>query len=510
MRRLHEAIGAVETYSPAEERFNRRRRTAGLFLAPATLLLVLLLPMSGLSEAGHRLAAVMASVVVLWVSEALPMAVTALLGPALAVVFQVATARRALASFADPIIFLFIGSFMLAEAMFVHGLDRRIAFTTLSSRLVGASAVRMLVAYGGVATLISMWISNTATTAMLFPIGLSIVGHVGLRGTTTPDALRRFAVSMMLVTSFAASVGGMATPVGTPPNLIGLGFIARLGGRPVSFLAWTRLGVPLVLAVVALLLGWFAWWGARGLRIDDEGLALVRAERARLGPWTRGQRNVVAAFAVAVFLWVAPGLAAIAGQDGSRAMQVLATSVPEAVAALIGAVLLFLLPIDWRQRRFTLTWDQAAGIDWGIILLYGGGLALGDLAFETGLAGWLGSALTSVLPSHTELALTVAFTAAAIVLSEATSNAASANMIVPVAIAVSQASGIAPLRPALAATLGASMGFMMPISTAPNAIVYSSGYVPIGEMMRHGLLLDLVSFVLIVAAVTLLGPLVGL
>jgi solute carrier family 13 (sodium-dependent dicarboxylate transporter), member 2/3/5 len=510
MRRLHEAIGAVETYSPAEERFNRRRRTAGLVLAPAILLLVQLLPLPGLSESGHRLAGVMAAVVVLWVSEALPMAVTALLGPALAVVFQVAPARRALASFADPIIFLFLGSFVLAEAMFVHGLDRRIAFTALSSRLVGSSAVRMLIAYGGVATVISMWISNTATTAMLFPIGLSIVGHVGLRGTVSPEMLRRFAISMMLVTSFAASVGGMATPVGTPPNLIGLGFIQRLGGQEVSFLAWSSLGVPLVVVMTALLLGWFAWWGARGLRIDAEGLGLVRAERDALGPWTRGQRNVVVAFAVAVFLWVAPGLAAIVGQGGSRAMQVFATSVPESVAALIGAVLLFLLPIDWRQRRFTLTWTEAAGIDWGIILLYGGGLALGDLAFETGLAAWLGAGLTSVMPVQTELALTIAFAGAAIVLSEATSNAASANMIVPVAIAVAQAAGVSPLRPALAATLGASMGFMMPISTAPNAIVYSSGYVPIGAMMRHGLLLDLLSFVVIVAAVTLLGPLVGL
>src|SRR6187455_2237344 len=453
MRRPSTGPESAMPYAPAEAQFNSTRATVGLVLGPLLFITLLLIP-TGLPIAAQKLGAVMSLMIVLWITEALPLPVTALVGPTLAVLLGVAPAATVFASFADPIIFLFIGSFVLAEAMFVHGLDRRIAFTTLSSRLVGASAVRMLVAYGGVATLISMWISNTATTAMLFPIGLSIVGHVGLRGTTTPDTLRRFAVSMMLVTSFAASVGGMATPVGTPPNLIGLGFIARLGGRPVSFLAWTRLGVPLVLAVVALLLGWFAWWGARGLRIDDEGLALVRAERARLGPWTRGQRNVVAAFAVAVFLWVAPGLAAIAGQDGSRAMQVLATSVPEAVAALIGAVLLFLLPIDWRQRRFTLTWDQAAGIDWGIILLYGGGLALGDLAFETGLAGWLGSALTSVLPSHTELALTVAFTAAAIVLSEATSNAASANMIVPVAIAVSQASGIAPLLPALAATLG--------------------------------------------------------
>jgi sodium-dependent dicarboxylate transporter 2/3/5 len=216
----------------------------------------------------------------------------------------------------------------------------------------------------------------------------------------------------------------------------------------------------------------------------------------------------VVAFAIAVFLWVAPGLATIVGQDGSAAMRLFAGSVPESVAALIGAVLLFLLPIDWRQRRFTLTWEQAAGIDWGIILLYGGGLALGDLAFQTGLAGWLGAALTSVMPVHTELALTIAFTAAAILLSEATSNAASANMIVPVAIAVAQAAGVAPLRPALAATLGASMGFMMPISTPPNAIVYGSGHVPLTAMMRFGLVLDVAGFAVIVALVTWVVPVV--
>jgi sodium-dependent dicarboxylate transporter 2/3/5 len=509
MRRMHEAIGAVETYSPAEERFNRRRRTAGLFLAPAVFAAVLAAPMHGLPPEGHRLAAVMATVVVLWVSEALPMAVTALLGPALAVLLQVATAKRALASFADPIIFLFIGSFMLAEAMFVHGLDRRIAFTTLSSRLVGSSATRMLVAYGAVATVISMWISNTATTAMLFPIGLSIVGHVGRRDTP-PALIRRFAIGMMLITSFGASVGGMATPVGTPPNLIGMGLIERLAGRHVDFLTWMRLGVPIVLVLTALLLAWFAWWGARGIQVDEEGLALVRAERDQLGPWTPAQRNVLIAFGVSVALWVMPGLTAMVGLDHSAAMETLAASVPESLAALIGAILLFVLPTHWRKRQFTLSWDQAARIDWGIILLYGGGLALGDLAFTTGLAHWIGEGLTALLPARTELALTVLFTGAAIVLSEATSNTASANMIVPVAIAVAQAAGVAPLRPALGATLGASLGFMMPISTAPNAIVYSSGYVPIGVMMRHGLLLDVVGFGVIVVAVQVLGPLVGL
>ena len=181
-------------------------------------------------------------------------------------------------------------------------------------------------------------------------------------------------------------------------------------------------------------------------------------------------------------------------------------AMPEGVAAMLGALLLFVLPIDWRSRRFTLTWDEAVRIDWGIVLLYGGGLAMGALAFSTGLAEAMGRGITAWLPSQTTLALTVIFTGAAILLSEATSNTASANMIVPVAIAVAQAAGVRPIEPALGATLGASMGFMMPISTAPNAIVYSSGFIPITAMMRYGIVLDLVAFVVIVAAVIVLGP----
>src|SRR5688500_3485386 len=169
MRTFHEALGSVESYSPAEEQFNRRRRTAGLVLAPLTLAGMLLAPLPLTVEA-HRMGAILAMVVVLWITEALPITVTALLGPVLAVVFGVADARSALSPFAAPIIFLFIGSFILAEAMFVHGLDRRIAFTALSWRIVGASAGRILIVYGAVGTALSMWISNTATTAMLFPI----------------------------------------------------------------------------------------------------------------------------------------------------------------------------------------------------------------------------------------------------------------------------------------------------------------------------------------------------
>ena len=196
MRRLHEAGGAVEAYSPAEERFNRRRRTAGLIAAPAILLALAALPLP-IARPAHHLAGVLAMMVVLWVTEALPLAVTALIGPVLTVVLQIAPARTAFAPFADPIIFLFIGSFMLAESMFAHGLDRRIAFGALSSRAVGGSPTRILLVFGAVATCISMWISNTATTAMMFPIGLSIVSHL-TKGRESEPASRNFATAMML------------------------------------------------------------------------------------------------------------------------------------------------------------------------------------------------------------------------------------------------------------------------------------------------------------------------
>ncbi|MBI4264901.1 MAG: DASS family sodium-coupled anion symporter [Acidobacteria bacterium] len=504
MRTFHGALEAVETYSPAEEQFNARRRAVGLFLGPSLLIAVLLVPLP-LEAPAHRLAAILAMVIVFWVTEALPLAVTAMLGPILAVLFGVAPVRPALAPFADPIIFVFIGSFMLAEARFVHGVDRRIAYTALSSRFVGKSAGRILVAYGAVAAVLSMWMSNTATTAMLFPIGLSIVAYLTRAGAT---GARQYALVIMLITSFAASVGGMATPVGTPPNLIGIGMLERLTNQDITFVQWMAIGLPAAALMFGFLGVYFYLAGARGVTLGAGSTQGVRDELAKLGPLSRGQRNVLAAFGVTVTLWVTPGLFALAGLADQPLARWYVQAVPESVAAMVGAFLLFVLPIDWRLRRFTLAWDEALKIDWGIVFLFGGGLALGEMTFNTGLAEAMGRGLTSWLPSHTTVALTLLFTGTAIVLSEATSNTAAANMIVPIAIAVAQAAGVRPIEPALGATLGASMGFMMPVSTPPNAIVYSSGYVPITAMMRYGILLDVVGFAAIAGLVLLLGPVV--
>jgi sodium-dependent dicarboxylate transporter 2/3/5 len=502
MRRVHEAVGSMEVYSPAEELFNRRRRTAGLFLGPLVLVVLLVAPLP-LAPAAHTLAAILAMMVVLWITEALPLAVTALIGPVLTVVLGVVPVRTAFAPFADPIIFLFIGSFMLAEAMFVHGLDRRIAFSALSSRLVGGSPVRVLIAFGGVTAAISMWISNTATTAMMFPIGLSIVAHM-TQGRESDGKAREFATAMMLICAFGASIGGIGTPIGTPPNLIGIGLLNRITGTEISFFRWMLLGVPVVVVLFAFLVVYFYFVALRGLTVATGRADRIEEELARLGPVSRGQRNVLVAFAVTVALWLFPGVLAILGQGQSAFARGYAAAVPESIAAMTGAILLFLLPLNWRARQFTLKWEEAVRIDWGIILLFGGGLAMGELAFSTGLAEAMGTGITSWLPVRSEAALTILFTGVAIVMSEAASNTASANMIVPIAIAVAQASGVEPLQPALGATLGASMGFMMPISTPPNAIVYSSGHVPITAMMRHGIVLDLAGFFVIITLLLVL------
>jgi solute carrier family 13 (sodium-dependent dicarboxylate transporter), member 2/3/5 len=503
MRSLHEAGGAVEVYSPAEELFNRRRRTVGLIGGPLVLIALLLAPLP-IPGPAHRLAAVLLMMVVLWVTEALPLSVTALIGPVLAIVLQVAPARTVFMPFADPIIFLFIGSFMLAEAMFTHGLDRRIAFGALSSRAVGRSPTRILLAYGAVTTGISMWISNTATTAMMFPIGLSIVGHL-TEGRESEASSRNFALAMMLIAAFGSCIGGMGTPIGTPPNLIGKGLLERVANVKISFFEWMVFGVPLVIILFAVVVVYFRWRLLRGVTFDATRTDRIGQELQKLGPISVGQRNTLLAFGVTVSLWLLPGVLGIVGLADSAFARAYEAAVPESVAAMLGAILLFVLPINWRARRFTLTWEQAAGIDWGIVLLFGGGLAMGALAFSTGLAESIGRGVTSWLPVPSTLSLTILFTAIAVVMSETASNTASANMIVPVAIAVAQSSGIDPLEPALGATLGASMGFMMPISTPPNAIVYSSGHIPITEMMRHGIVLDVAGFVVIVIVVSGVG-----
>lgn len=503
---MDRTVEAVEQISEAEERFERWRRAAGLVLAPAAFVALLLLPLAGLKPEAHRLAAVMAAVVVLWMTEALPLPVTALLGAAACVVLRVAPAREVFAPFADPLMFLFIGSFILARAIFLHRLDRRLAFGVLSIRWVGARPSRILFAFGAVTAFISAWISNTATTAMMFAIGMAILAFLFDQEREGGQRVsRNYATALMLMTSFAASIGGLATPIGTPPNVIGLGFIRQLTGVEFPFFKWAVIGTPVVVVLFLWLFFYLDRLAPAGVREIEGSREMLRRERERLGAWTRGQKSVLAAFAATVALWVVPGLIALFAGDQSGAYKAVNASVPEAVAAVAGAALLFLLPGDGGARA--ITWEEAVKIDWGVVLLYGGGFALGVLSFQTGLAEAVGRGLTGLLPLGGPTGLLLASVLVAVVVSEATSNTASANMVVPVVIALARAQGVDPLEPALGATMGASLGFMLPVSTPCNAIVYGSGYVPLSRMIRYGVLLDVVGAVVIVLLVKLLVPL---
>lgn len=438
----------------------------------------------------------------LWITEAIPMVVTALLGVAAAVALGVAPAKEAFAAFADPLVFVFVGTFITARAIFFHGLDRRFAYGLLSLPGVEARPRRVLAAYVATGVLISMWISNTATVAMLYPIGLSLLAVLESRGATGPS----YASALLLGASFAVAIGGVATPVGTPPNMIGLGFLRGELHYDLPFFSWMAVGVPVsaVLSVACVLL--LARTAPAGARVDALAQAIA-AERRALGPWTIGQVNALIAFAVTVFLWVAPGVMALAWGTQDPLYKAFTAYVPEPVAALIGAGLLFILPVDVRRLEFTLPWEEAVRIDWWIVFLYGGGLALGTLAFQTGLAEAMGRGLVGLLGVHGEFGLLAFSTAIATVLSETTSNTASANMVVPIVIALAEAAGADPVLPVLGASLGASLGFMLPVSTPCNAIVYASGRIPLRDMIRRGIVMDVVGVVIIVVTLSVLGPL---
>ena len=494
-----------------------------------------------LSYEASALAVILVAVVSLWVSERLPLPVTALLGAVACVAAGVAPAKEVFRPFAEPLVFLFIGSFILAEAIRVHGLDRRLAYSVLGVPWVGERPWRIMAAVATVSAVISAFISNTATTAMMVAIvsGIlvaiekasqqAVAGSESHRqpatcaetlageqlASGTPAADRkldpRFAVGLMLCVAFSASVGGLATPIGTPPNVIGLAFIKNELGIDVSFFAWCAVGVPVAAVLTTVVVSLLLWMFPSGVERLAGVSQFVTAERARLGAWSVGQRSTAIAFGITVALWVLPGILSLALGQKHPLCGWVASRMPEGVAALVGAILLFVLPgellPDGRRRR-AIVWPEAARIDWGIILLYGGGMALGELAFSTGLAGAIGRGLTGWLPlDYGGTPLVVAVAVVAVLTSEFTSNTASANMVVPVAIALAQASGGDAFIAALAATFASSLGFMMPVSTPCNAIVYGTGRVPLAAMMKGGAILDVAGAVVIAVAMLIVRQL---
>src|SRR5262245_29660151 len=383
---------AHEALTPVEQRFERTRRSVGLCLGPALFALLLVFPIPAPNEQGARLAAVLAWVLVWWVSEAIPIPVTSLLGPALAVLVGVGTPAEIFGAFGDPIVLFFLGSFVLTDAMATSGLDRRIALAILRRPAVAATPGRLLVAFAALTAGISAWLNNTATTALLYPIGLSVLGALA-RAAGAPARGLRFGTALMLILGWASSIGGIATPVGTAPNLITLGQLEALAGVGIPFLHWMVVVVPIALAMLATLLATLRWGLPPEPSLSPAAALPDASEAAR--PLVRAERNVLFAFGLTVACWVLPGAVAIACGSDSEAFRAVDRALPASAVAVVGAALLFVLPVDWRARRMTLTWSDAARIDWGTLLLFGGGLALGGAMFRTGLSQALGDAVVA-------------------------------------------------------------------------------------------------------------------
>lgn len=498
-----------ETITSAEKKFEEIRRRAGFFLAPAGFVLTLWWTSFFLSPEASRLSGVLVMMVLFWLTESIPLPITALLGAVLNIVLGVADARTVLSPFADPIIFLFIGGFILARAMIRHGLDRRIALGVLSLPGVSKTPGRILAAMGLVAALVSMWVSNTATTAIFLPIALGVLASL-----TDGSSLRSqtYATGMMLMIAYAASVGGIVTPVGSPPNLIALGQLEKLAGIRIGFLTWIVVCLPIFAAMMLVLWGMLRLLHPPGKEIARHSGNLsgfLAAQRRALGRWTPGQLSTALAFAVAVTLWVGPGIAQAALGKDHVIVVFLNRHFPESIVALLAASMLFFLPGKRGERA--MNWEEAAKIDWGIILLFGGGLSLGSLMFSTGVAKALGESAAGYFGAGSGLwALTALAIAVGIVISETTSNTSSATMLCPVVIALAAAMNVNPTAPILGTCLGASMGFMLPVSTPPNAIVYGSGLVPLPAMLRAGLIFDVLGFIVIWCGLRVMCPLLGL
>ena len=472
---------------------------AGLLLGPmAALGLGLLPPPAGLAPVGWATAGIALLMAVWWATEAVPVAATALLPLVLFPLRGVADIGATAAPYANPLIYLFLGGFLIALGMQRWDLHRRIALTIVAA--VGDRPHALVAGFMAATAILSMWVSNTATTMMMLPIAISVVVVVTGRGEDELDGEERnFAVALMLGIAYAASIGGLGTLIGTPPNALLAAFLSGTYGVEIGFARWMLLGLPLV--AVLLPLCWLALVGvAYRFRLHRRlgGGTVVGEALAAMGPISPPEKRVAAVFALVAALWILrPLLAERLGIAG----------LSDAGIAVFGALLLFVLPADWRRREFLLNWTWARRLPFEVLVLFGGGLSLAAAVDRTGLAAWIGQGLAG-LGAWPTVALIAAVVLLIIFLTELTSNTATTAAMLPVVASLAVGLGAPPLALAAPAALAASCAFMLPVATPPNAIVFGSGHVTIPQMVRAGLIMNLIGVAAITLAAVTILPLV--
>ena len=510
---------AANQISSDEAAFDRKRHIFGVIMGPICALLVWFTPIAGLADnpEAHKLLAIVTLVAFWWICEPVPIPVTSLLGPTLCVIFGVVSVKDAFSAFASPMIFLFMGGFLIAKGMMVNGLDKRIAYGIMSMKWVGDSPRRIFLAIGLACMLCSGWISNTATAAMMFPIALGLLEAIremmAANGKIIDLKTYKYSTGLMLMTAYACSIGGVLTPIGTPPNIILIGFLRELApdAPQITFFDWMVWGFAAMILYFIVTCFVLQKMFPADVKHIDGAQEFIQERVKGLGKWTRAQKNTLFAFIVAVVLWVFPGILSAIQNIApdlldADAVKTYNTYFPEAIAAMIGGLLLFLLPVDIKKGEMTMAWKEGiAGVEWGTLLLFGGGLAIGGMVFSTGLSQWIGESLTSIMGGKpSEVFFLTLFAVTSLLLSELTSNTAVANLMGPIAIATAVSLGFSPLPVCVCMALCTSLAFMLPVSTPPNAIVYASGYIPITKMIKAGIILDLIGVFLITVPLVIL------
>ena len=490
----------------------------GLWAAPVLAISVyLLLPDSYVldtgetipfSSAGRATAAIAVWMAVWWMSEAIPVYATALLPLALLPLTGAADMRGAATPYGHELIFLFLGGFILALGMERWNLHRRIALTVL--RRVGTEPSHMVGGFLLVTAALSMWVSNTATAVMMLPIAVSVIELVVPRGNalaveSDDDEARDFAVSLLLAVAYGASLGGIATLIGTPPNLFMASYVKTHLGVEIGFARWMLVGLPLALVFLAL-----TWWLLTRVlfpvRLEIAGGRRVVARAlAALGPLGRGEKLVGGVFLATAAAWIGRPLLVDLELGGMRPL----AGLTDPGIAILAALTLFLLPVDREKRVFAMDWPTAARLPWGLLLLFGGGLSLASAIRENGVGEWLGHQVVGLAGWPTWV-LVLAVTALVIFLTELTSNTATTATLIPILAALAPGLNVAPTLLIVPAALAASCAFMLPVATPPNAIVFGSGHVSIPQMCRAGWWLNLIGVGLITLTAYLLAlPILG-
>lgn len=462
----------------------------GFFLGPLLFVaLYFFFPESLISPQAPEVLALASLMLTWWITEAVPLPVTAFLPLVGFPLLNVMKIDQSALPYAHPVIFLFMGGFMIALALEKHRLHERIALKLI--RFTGTSGNGIILGFMLAAALLSMWISNTATAMMMLPIAVSVV-HLLLNDVKTFEDIsnkgeRNFATSLLLSIGYASSLGGMATIVGTPPNVVFKGLLEDFFDLKISFGEWMIIGVPVAaLLILANYLLVTKIIFPNNLKKVEGSETLIANRLAKLGPVKKSEKLVLVIFSSTAFFWIFQ-------QPINEWLNIKLLN--DTTIGMCGGLLMFLVPVDFKQGKFILTWSDTEKLAWGILFLFGGGLCLAEGLDKAGIIGAVGQWIAG--QNEFTIWFSLILIVIAVLLSELMSNVALVNVFVPVVFGIASVMNVNPILMGLPVTLGASIALMFPIATPPNAIVFSSGYIRIQDMVKAGALLNIISIIII-------------